>query len=348
MITGLTREQIYAIQYTYEVTEASPTGETITTRMYAGRDAYVWPSNRAAGLGEDYSGERVATYPLNDPRLDRTYSYVVCGDTFPELWQPDLEEPLTLAIPLTTWKQFIKHAFGQWEIATNGLVSMKRLDNVQCADYSEFLADIRERIAAAFNTLIYGQPPPDALVQIYVTRLLDSFDQANIEPTRNSDYLINEVMVVNNRDPNDAINIAGRFNEVATKVGHGTCISPNPKDTPLGCALKKVVMDEDDNRVITRDIRLMESEFGANPVRFPGSDRVASKTTCYSTHVMGLRWSTAPWCMRWATCWGLAGGAMTGTKMTRTARTRMPAILPWEASRCIARRAGVARPIPWT
>ena len=56
-ITGLLKEQIYAIQLRYEVTIGAK-----TVKVFAARDAFVWPSLRPAG-----DGERVATFPLNYP-----------------------------------------------------------------------------------------------------------------------------------------------------------------------------------------------------------------------------------------------------------------------------------------
>ena len=56
--------------------------------VYAARDAYAWPSDRAAGAGVDitgvsYAGERVGTFPLWPTATKTTYAYHICSDTFP-------------------------------------------------------------------------------------------------------------------------------------------------------------------------------------------------------------------------------------------------------------------------
>ena len=71
-ITGLQREEIYGIQLIYTVTRAGK-----TARVFAARDAYVWPSNSPPD-----DGDRVATIPLNYSRNDMTYSYRICEGTF--------------------------------------------------------------------------------------------------------------------------------------------------------------------------------------------------------------------------------------------------------------------------
>ena len=121
-ITGLEQYKVYAVQLNYT---------TPTNTYFSAREAYVWPSNRAAG-----NGERVATFPLNHPLselIDETYRYRICLSTF----SSDMNKQ-------DAWKTFIEHALDQWELATNGLVTMIYTPG-SCADYSEILNDVHEK-----------------------------------------------------------------------------------------------------------------------------------------------------------------------------------------------------------
>ncbi len=71
---ALEKGEVYAIQLRYEKA-GKPT-------VYAARDVYVWPSDIAGGVGS-HAGERLATFPLNYPLSNKTYSYVFCEETFP-------------------------------------------------------------------------------------------------------------------------------------------------------------------------------------------------------------------------------------------------------------------------
>ena len=93
-ITGLQREEIYGIQLIYTVTRAGK-----TARVFAARDAYVWPSNSPPD-----DGDRVATIPLNYSRNDMTYSYRICEGTF----SSNVNEQ-------KAWRDMIVHALDQWE-----------------------------------------------------------------------------------------------------------------------------------------------------------------------------------------------------------------------------------------
>ena len=124
-LTQLQLRDIYGVYVEYE-----KGGE----RYFAIREAYVWPSNRPAG-----HGERVATFPLKYPLNNRdyadplTYAYRVCKvDHFTEDQQRG-------------WVDLVKHALGQWQTATDGLVKMV-YESGPCADYSHAIAKTQERI----------------------------------------------------------------------------------------------------------------------------------------------------------------------------------------------------------
>ncbi len=98
-IGGLTKETVYAIQFRYEKTGKS--------KVYAARDAYVWPSN-------DFppNASRVGTFSFFGHWKDGKYEYTVCEDTF---------SPATAR---SEWTELIVHAFEQWEAAAPDLLTV--------------------------------------------------------------------------------------------------------------------------------------------------------------------------------------------------------------------------------
>ena len=96
-INNLELGAIYAIQLNYELN-----GQ----KVFSGRDMFVWPSKGFPAIGK-----RVATYPFVGHWADKEYSYRICEDTFPEGKR-------------AAWTKLIKHAFEQWEFATDGLITM--------------------------------------------------------------------------------------------------------------------------------------------------------------------------------------------------------------------------------
>ena len=110
-IRGLERGEVYAIQLNYEYEPVPGSGDT---RLgFSAREAYVWPSDKSAGVGDPRERKRVATFPLsvdgtNYPNRP-SYTYVICEDTFPDI---------------SVWRPLIVQALDEWESATNGLFQM--------------------------------------------------------------------------------------------------------------------------------------------------------------------------------------------------------------------------------
>ena len=230
-IGGLTREAIYAIQLRYE--------KTGTSTVYAARDVYVWPSGRVAG-----GGERVATFPLNHPLSNKTYSYVVCEETFPSGKESD-------------WKKFISHAISQWDLATKNLVTTERVEG-DCADYSVFVDEVIAAVKTfAMGTNLTGIPPTDSQIAAHARALLSNFDQSGIATTRMLDSRLNEVLMIDD-DPSDILVRVAVFKEVSEQVGHGWC--------DYACAQRSGS---------TVDIRLMRSHFDMLNLNVPGADDTA-------------------------------------------------------------------------
>ena len=163
-IGSLDNYGLYAIQLLYNAPR--PNAPAIT--VFAARDAYAWPSDRAAS-----GGERVGTFPLSRPVSNRTYAYYICSDTFPSDMEPD--EPDDPDPPdgiRAKSRAFIRNAFALWEIATAtgpsaSLVRLKYMGTT-CADYSSFIQPIVDTI----NTY---SAIPESEIQAHVETVIQQF-----------------------------------------------------------------------------------------------------------------------------------------------------------------------------
>ena len=245
-ITGLKPEEIHGIQLIYTVDVTKPTF-TKEVKVFAARDAYVWPSNRPAG-----NGERVATFPLRYRLDNRTYTYRICDDTFP-----------TTTNTIADWIAFIDHAFSQWELATDDWVSLEHDVSLRCEDYSGFVNHIKSGIIDFIGT---GPRPSDDKIEAHITDLLRVFKEFGIlsgarAVIHSLDRLVSEVYMFD--DVNIPVSPA-LFSEVGDHAGHGWC----DKDA--------CTTTDETGQVVTHDIKLRRSEYQNATLEFPGSDKVAS------------------------------------------------------------------------
>ena len=104
---GLTLYEIYAIQLRYTVTVSKPGEDPVQVRVFAGRDAYVWPSD-----DKPEPGKKVATYPFIGHFQDKTYTYRICKETFRNKYEMQTSDVKK------AWEELIVHALGRWQEAT--------------------------------------------------------------------------------------------------------------------------------------------------------------------------------------------------------------------------------------
>ena len=193
-VTLPAREKIYAVQANY--TDSSG------MKHLAAREAFVWPANRPSIIGE-----RVATFPLSAPlrnalgQVNKTYEYFICEDTFNDTGNVE------------AWKKIIVHAFGQWQLATDDLVTMRYM-GVDCANYEELVSDI-----ASNNSLTVDD------VREFVERLHYFGEFVNIDKEKN------EVIMV---DPNAfmfsaSVRVAAEFPQLAQYLGFANCVFSNSR-----------------------------------------------------------------------------------------------------------------------
>ena len=207
-VTGLETEEVYAIQLRGSVTRSD---ESTPTFVYAARDVYVWPSNRPVT-----DGDRVASFPLEarlkkDAQGNITYAYHICDETF------------TFTNRWSDWEKLIVHAMGQWQLATDNLITMSYLETEDCANYDDVIEAIERRIVEA-----------DAAADISKVRRLvtglsyfGSFTAA--------DKSKNEIILINQADfkfSRDAV-IHRTFSDLAKYIGLGHCAF----GTAFGCRI---------------------------------------------------------------------------------------------------------------
>ena len=255
-LDGFILEEVYAIQLNYK------TGAGWT---YAARDAYVWPAKRAAG-----GGERVAGFPLNYPVEDKTYAYRICKNTFP--------------FDLTgIWERTVKHALGQWQFATDGLVTMEHSED-ECADYTDFLPAVREVVAVEFGESLSSLPHDEWLRAARLIRTtLNTFDAYGI--THMEDQNQNNVRMIDDVDPfiNELVQSVLLW-EVGGDIGYGRCDFRGAD----GCAVRGENGNSTDillrrigvDPTVARDPRtgvIIRTPENINRLRIPGVDDTVEK-----------------------------------------------------------------------
>ncbi len=296
-LLGLKPEEIHGIQliYTVNVMKGSVTKEV---KVFAARDAYVWPSNRRAGyLG--HGGERVATFPLNYPLdADKAYVYRICDETFAD---PTATPGQNIAIK-RNWVRFIEHALGQWQEWTEDLVTLRHDTSLSCTDYTMLATAIKDYIINNYGMtqLTSGQ---SGAVTNYVKGLAD---YTAIVP---DDILINEIKMIDiGAVPYDALQYAKISEGLAQVLGFSSCVFDRP-----GCAVRKTKETRGVSEVIsTTDIFLSRDVVGNRSPNIPGGDTTvdrsdapfnscgARRSVAYETlvheagHALGIRGKVPP------------------------------------------------------
>ena len=285
-ITGLDHEEIYAIQFIYEKTTTGADGPE-TTKVYAARDVYVWPSDEAAGVinqnGEYVRNhERVATFPLGRHVIqgDNYYEYRVCKETFPsgtvtidgiEIDKQD------------AWSKVVEHALEQWEVATDGLVTMTSVE-AECADYSDYVEDIEAEIDDLRSDISNGDALSDQQV-LYLRTFVEGLE--GIVYVRPLDRIWSEIKMVNVSGLYPELHSVGnnnnsviRFDELASEIGLSKCIFDLDDAGTKGCAVpepRKTLTNLNTLReIVSTDILLHQEnlleDIGSDPPSLSGGD----------------------------------------------------------------------------
>ena len=263
-ITDLRLEHVYAIQLRYEGSRRLrlPSGHLleIPYRVYAARDAYVWPSKRSAGIGPARpNGERVASYPMGYRLDNATYTYIICESTFPDGLLANRNSRRE------AWKKVVNHAFGQWPAHTNNLITMNRVTNKQCTEYSDYISDLEVKIAKDYQGI-------SSLTDTHIEQLRSFLNGlANITRVRTQDVELNEIKMIDVAGDYQGLIDVGVLPEMSRDIGLATCIFDPDTD---GCAHPYIIETRNGDLVSrTVDIYLSHANLTKQPPPdIPGGD----------------------------------------------------------------------------
>ena len=232
-ITGLTHQAIYAIQLQYD--------QTGKPKVFAARDAYVWPSNMpaddentvvdaATGARVDVHA-RVAGFPLDYRLLETTaaghpkFEYRICGETFTDEGRQG------------DWERLIKNAFDRWQAALPTDLVTIVYSSEDCTDFTPLTTKIVKSLDTYITdqSLIDGIPPSDddksahvdgLLAMIRATGMIEGVPY-DIDQTIRDDRSLNEVIMYNDsRGDLPFLSTHGIFTEISTVVMAGSSGRP--------------------------------------------------------------------------------------------------------------------------
>ena len=235
-IEDLIPREVYAIQLIYDVT--LPT-ETTPITIYAARDVYVWPSNRPVT-----DGNRVASFPLSARLKDaqgnvtKTFPYHICKDTF------------SFTGRAGDWERLIYHAMGQWQLATDNLITINHVDS-PCANYDDVFTEVTTGIIASGHTADID------VIRSLVTGLSYYGSFTEDDKAKNEIILVDTGRLLANSD----ILTAATFPDLAKDIGIRTCVF----GTAFGCRIPN--KDSPGS-----DILLNYGKFTTDTLAIPGVD----------------------------------------------------------------------------
>ena len=253
-IGSLVNYELYAIQLLYN----APQPNAAAIKVFAARDAYAWPSDRAAS-----GGERVGTFPLSKPVSNQTYEYYICSDTFPQDMEPDEpDDPEPEDGIRVKSRAFIQAAMGQWQSATTtgpgtSLVTMKYMGTT-CADYSRYIQPIVNTINTYVSISEEDEDAvPEVRIETHVRHVIQGF--GSLTSLLNQDKERSEVIFVDlpteERGPLESgYRLTMRyvyFEEVSDEIGLSKCVF----------GAEACAADEEINGVRTTDILLNGTMF---------------------------------------------------------------------------------------
>ena len=264
IIDSLSSGRVYAVQLIYR----EDPGTSADTEVFAARDAYVWPSLSSAIAAGSESAARIAGFPMQLPLPSTTYEYRICADTFPKGPSSNPDEIRN------KWKALIQHAFEQWEVSTDGLVTMNYNSN-DCTDYTPLIRRIIRFIdnysgtdlAADVVGLVMSLQLNTSLITALDSRINEVIMFDDRDATRSDRYLLNlNFTTPFNRHPRPD-EIQRQFSEIAAAFGQTWCWD----GSAIACAAPSRIRGGTEVGYTT-DIFLLRSKVEHDPLTLPGGD----------------------------------------------------------------------------
>ena len=291
-IGGLAPNEVYAIQLIYLPDNNAGTSDT---RVFSGRNVYVWPSATQLLVPGSGSGTLFAGSPVWSPVASTTYAYSVCTETFTRN-----ADTMAARDRRQAWVKYIVHAFDQWELASNTIVNMNYLGE-SCTDYSPL---VRDAIVAIIQALMDEGLVTDSDTDEHakIEAALETFIQSrwylDVVPTLDADSDANEVMMFDNYeayaeggllyfafteamstapvDPNDSTSEEiGKFGNRLGFVADANCWGRNVRTEAVACADPS---KRSSGPGYTTDIVLLRTQVDHDPLAIPGGNETVDHT----------------------------------------------------------------------
>ena len=262
-VTDLAEDSIYAIQLVYRMDNKASTHDA---DVYAARHVYV-QTFEGPPVGIESSGPMIfAGFPMQYPLKTTTFEYRVCTETFP-------------AGQASAWIDFIKHAFGQWELATNYTVISMKYSSDPCTDYAT--TDVTATILKKIRDHTGSNEDLTTAVTSFIQR---ATTMTKLRPLHHADSRLNEVLML---DDVEALGLGPAFKSrvvwVYSQLGSdiGYLGSEDPDSTSRecwtehpGCAVPTLIVDSDGVATgdgYSTDIFLLRSR-ASDRLQLPGGD----------------------------------------------------------------------------
>ena len=234
VIRELDGNSIYAIQWVYRKDNRTSTDDA---DVYAARTVYLQTIDGAPVAFESSGPVVFAGFPMQYPLKTTTFEYRVCTETFP-------------AGQATTWTDFIKHAFAQWELATNFTVISMKYSSDPCTDYAT--TDVTATILKKIRDHTGSNEDLTTVVKSFIRR---ATTMTKLRPLHHADSRLNEVLML---DDVEALGLGPAFKSrvvwVYSQLGSdiGYLGSEDPKSVSRecwtehpGCAVPTLIVDSD-------------------------------------------------------------------------------------------------------
>ncbi len=178
-LRGLSEYSIYALQLVYRKDSKSTTHDA---DVYAARHVYVQTFEESPVGFEERKLVVFAGFPMQYPMKTTTFDYRVCTETFPAGRERD-------------WVDFIRHAFGQWELATNYTVISMHYNSASCTDYAT--TDVTKTILDKIKHHTGSNENLTAEVEGFIRQ---ATTMTKLRPLHHADSRLNEVVMLNDTE----------------------------------------------------------------------------------------------------------------------------------------------------
>ena len=265
----LSEDRIYAIQLVYRKDNRASTHDA---DVYAARNVYVQTIEGPPVEYESLGPVVFAGFPMRFPMKTTTFDYRVCTETFPTGRESD-------------WVDFIKHAFGQWELATNYTVISMHYNSAPCTNYAT--TEVTKTILDKIKHHTGSNEDLTAEVEGFIRQ---ATTMTKLKPLHHADSRINEIVMLNDSEalglgPAFESRVVWVYSQLGSDIGYlgskgrestnRKCWTEFP-----GCAVPSIMLDSDGVATgdgYSTDIFLLRSKVDGS-LQIPGDDTSVNRS----------------------------------------------------------------------